>query len=152
MGLDRKGKPVDARGLFEAHLLSELITGIFLNYYKGFVDSEYTGALPNIRKGLVPRMIDEMGVDLHMEEILRVDDQKRMTDRELTAFLVRRGYEEVEASRFQRGVEDIRILSGPHLGGFNQGISLPEIIETVGTMSAMCIAGKYFRERTTGRG
>ena len=30
---------------------------------------------------LSSRMIEEMGVDRHMEEILRVQDQGRMTDR-----------------------------------------------------------------------
>ena len=42
-------------------------------------------------------------------------------------------------------------MSGPHLGEFNHDISLPELIEGVGTMSALCIAGKYQKGKNLDR-
>jgi hypothetical protein len=41
------------------------------------------------------------------------------------------------------GEKDILITSGPHLGDFNRQISLPELIEGVAAMSAVCIAGRF---------
>ena len=84
-----------------------------------------------------------MGVDRHMEEMFRAADQQAMTDKEFRRFLKNRGYSNEKIDNFQRGEKDIIIMSGPHLGEFNHDISLPELIEGVGTMSALCIAGKY---------
>ncbi len=47
----------------------------------------------------------------------------------------------------QKGVADIVIYSGPHLGGFNDTISLPELIESVSAMSALCIVGRFWKEK-----
>ena len=91
----------------------------------------------------VSRMIDEMGVDRHMEEILRPADQDQMTNEEFKAFLKRRGFSIEKIKTFRKGARDIVIHSGPHLGEFNHHISLPELIELVGTMSSLCIAGRY---------
>ncbi len=66
-----------------------------------------------------------------------------MTDKEFSRFLITRGYSDEEIDNFQRGEKDISIHSGPHLGEFNHDISLPELIEAVGTMSGLCVAGKY---------
>ncbi|MEW6327381.1 MAG: SidJ-related pseudokinase [Thermodesulfobacteriota bacterium] len=147
VGFDQGNKPVDARDLFDKQLLKELIRGIFLSYYQGFVGREYTGELPFDAEGLSSRMIEEMGVDRHMEEILRIADQKQMTDEEFKGFLDHRGYSPEEAARLKKGISEIVIYTGPHLGAFNQQISLPELIESVGAMSALCIAGKYWQER-----
>ena len=46
----------------------------------------------------------------------------------------------------KRGEKDILITSGPHLGDFNRQISLPELIECVAAMSAVCIAGRFMSE------
>jgi hypothetical protein len=35
------------------------------------------------------------------------------------------------------------IVSGPHLGDFNRQICLPEMIEAVAAMSAVCVAGHF---------
>ena len=109
---------------------------------------EFSGELPFDFDKFTERMIDEMGVDRHMEEILRVVDQAEMTDEEFMSFLEERGYTEKEVKEFQKGEEDIIMYTGPHLGGFNQRISLPELIETVGSMSALCIFGRYWREKS----
>lgn len=78
--------------------------------------------------------------------ILRVADQKEMSDEKFMCFLGERGYSDQKINELQKGIKDIVIHSGPHLGGFNESISLSELIESVATMSALCIAGKYWRE------
>ena len=143
MGFDSHGKPVDARDLFDREFLKELINEIFRNYYHGFVEDQFNENLPIDLEEFASRMIDEMGVDRHMEEILRAADQNQMTDEEFRVFLKRRGIPWKEICLLQKGVRDIIFHSGPHLGEFNHPISLPELIETVGTMSSLCIAGKY---------
>ncbi len=145
IGFDKNGKPVDARDLFNRQFFKEIIQGIFLNYYHGFTKTEFTGELPLNLDELTLRMIEEMGVDRHMEEMFRAADQEQMTDKEFRRFLKNRGYSNEEIDNFQRGEKDIIIMSGPHLGEFNHDISLPELIEAVGTMSALCIAGKYLK-------
>ena len=142
LGFDRQGNPVDVRDLFDKHLLEEVIRGIFGHYYNGFVGKKFGGILPLDFDALVTSMVDEMGVDRYMDEILRVVDQREMTDEEFTSFLKDRGYSKGAAKGFQKGLEDITIHTGPHLGGFNQRISLPELIESVGSMSALCIFGR----------
>ncbi len=152
IGCDRNGIPVDARDLFDRASLKSIISGIFKQYYQGFVGSAFKGELPIDLDRLTRRMIEEMGVDQHMEEILRVTDQEAMTDPEFRAFLCLRGYSEAEAVALEKGISDIAIQSGPHLGAFNRPISLPEIIEAVETMSALCMAGRYLERKGFGLG
>ena len=151
IGFDKNGKPVDARDLFNMQFFKEIIQGIFLNYYHGFTKTEFTGEFPLNLDELTLRMIEEMGVDRHMEEIFRAADQEEMTDKEFRRFLKNRGYSNDKIDNFQKGEKDIIIHSGPHLGEFNHDISLPELIEGVGTMSALCIAGKYLKGKKLDR-
>jgi len=95
---------------------------------------------------LVPRIVEEMGVDRHMTELLRRVDQAHMTDAAFLDFLRQRGYEDDRLEGLIRGEEDILIPSGPHLGDFNRQTSLPELIECVAAMSAVCIAGRFVTE------
>ncbi|MBW2107229.1 MAG: hypothetical protein JRI36_00985 [Deltaproteobacteria bacterium] len=88
-------------------------------------------------------MIEEMGVDRHMEEILRVADQQAMSEEAFVAFLIDRGYPEHDARSLKKAKQDIILHTGPHLGGFNERVSVPELIDAVSAMSASCIAGKY---------
>jgi hypothetical protein len=150
VGLDHKGEPVDARDLFDKQLFKELIQGIYIRYYHGFVGRELTGEFPFNVDNLALRMIEEMGVDRYMEEILRVPDQNQMTDKEFRDFLKRRGYTDQEIDGLKKGAQNIVIHTGPHLGGFNQRISLPELIESVGAMSALCMVGRYRKEKFYG--
>jgi len=145
VGFDEQGEPVDVRNLFDKELLKEIIRGIFGSYYNGFVGKKFRGILPFDFDGLVTRMVDEMGVNTYMDEVLRVVDQREMTDEAFTRFLEDRGYSKDAAKGFQKGLNDITIYTGPHLGGFNQKTSLPELIESVGSMSALCIFGRYCR-------
>ncbi len=151
IGFDKNGKPVDARDLFNRQFFKEIIQGIFLNYYHGFVKTEFTGELPLNLDELTLRMIEEMGVDRHMEEIFRAADQEEMTDKEFKRFLKNRGYSDEKIDNFQKGEKDIIIHSGPHLGEFNHDIYLHEIIEGVGTMSALCVVGKYLKGKNPDR-
>lgn len=148
VGLDADGNPVDARDLFAPPLLQNLVEAIFHHYYLGFVGDPFHGTLPFDLETLVHRMIQEMGRDQHMEEVLRVADQERMSELEFNEFLKRHGFTESDALSAKRGIRDIVLQTGPHLGGFNQGISLPELIEAVGSMSALCILGRFGKENT----
>ena len=146
MGFDAHGEPVDARDLFDRAALEGVVREIFQEYYHGFVGQAYRSGPPLDTCSLAERMIEEMGVDRHMGETLRLVDQEAMRDEEFRAFLLERGFSEENAARMRRGDEDVVISTGPHLGEFNRGISLPEIIEFVAAAAACCISARYFRE------
>jgi hypothetical protein len=152
MGWDGEGRPVDVRELFQPKRLGQFIEGIFLNYYEGFVGTSPKMNLPFDLSRLTFRMIEEMGVDRHMAEILRVQDQIEMSHDAFCRFLREKGFSGPEMEGLRKGDRDITILSGPHLGGFNEGTSLPELTEAVGAMSALCIAGRYCEENLKGSG
>lgn len=141
------GTPVDARHLFDQPLLREMIGEIFSNYYEGFTGMTAEAAPPVDIDVLTSRLVDEMGVDRHMEEILRVADQVEMDRQSFESFLMERELSPERIAGLEKGVADIAIETGPHLGDFNDRISVPELIEFTAATSAMCIAGRFFRER-----
>ncbi len=147
-GFDASGNPIDARDLFDRDLLKSLVTGSFENYYEGFTGRSFSGVLPVDTELLITRMIDEMGVDRHMVEMLRIADQEAMSAESFRNFLLERKYTPQEIDLLEQGRSDIAVSSGPHLGGFNEPISLPELIEAVETMAALCVSGKYINEKT----
>jgi hypothetical protein len=147
VGFDEHGKPVDARDLFDKEFLKASVWAVFFSYYWGFAGGAFRGEIPLDMDKLAGRMIEEMGIDRHMEEILRAADQRGMSDDEFGLFLKQRGFSDGEIDGLERGAEDIVVPTGPHLGGFNEGISLPELTEAVETMSALCMAGKYSRQQ-----
>ena len=142
-GLDENGQPVDARDLFDRQLLTSMVLGIFESYYYGFTGKAANGLLPVDLAHLTDRMIEEMGVDRHMTELLRRADQRQMNDVDFSNFLRQRGYADKQLKGVIREEKDILIHSGPHLGDFNRQISLPELIACVAAMSAVCIAGRF---------
>lgn len=142
-GLNLNGAPIDRRGLFDKPFFKELIQGVFFQYYSGFVGKNFQQKLSFDFETFTMRMIEEMGVDRHMVEILRTIDQRAMTDQAFRLFLNDNGFTEREIDRIEKGREDITIHSGPHLGGFNERISLPELIAFLSMTSAFCVAGKY---------
>ncbi len=146
VGFDSQGKAVDARDLFDKPFFKKLVRGIFLSYYKGFTGKGFEGDAPCDLDLLTSRMIEEMGVDRHMEEVLRIEDQRQMTDEDFRNFLLKTRYAGQDTRSPKKGAEDITLHTGPHLGGFNERISLPELIESVGAMSALCVAGRYRSE------
>ena len=123
-----------------------MIRDIFHGYYAGFTGRPPVAALPVDLDRLTGRMIEEMGVDSYMTELLRQADQKALTDGEFFGFLMERGYSAEQLKGLKRGEKDILISSGPHLGDFNRQISLPELITGVAAMSAVCIAGRFANE------
>ena len=147
VGQDAAGRPVDARDLFEPLLLSDMIRSICEGYRRGFVGFGGKGPLPFDLETAVVRMIEEMGVDRHMEEVLRTVDQNDMSREAFASFLMARGFSRVQAAAVRRGQADIVLQSGPHLGGFNQTISLPELIHMTGAVAADCVARRFRRER-----
>jgi len=147
VGLEPDGRPVDARELFDKPLLVKILETVFHHYYQGFVGKSFKGTLPLDFSHLADRMVDEMGVDRYMEEILRVVDQREMTDQAFFDFLAQRRVPKLTAMQLKKGADDITLYTGPHLGGFNQRISLPELIESVGTIAALCIYGRYCEEK-----
>ena len=146
-GVDAGGQPVDARHLFEKGVLKKIVYGIFHHYYRGFTGIHFNKRMPFDVDTLIERMIEEMGIDRYMEERVRVADQQAMTDKAFRSFLTDRGLEAETIESLKRGLDDIIIHSGPHLGAFNAPISLPELIESVASMAALCISGKYWCER-----
>jgi hypothetical protein len=139
------GDPVDARDLFDPDLLGRTIVAIFEGYYRGFVGTGASEKPPLEPQGLAARMIEEMGVDRHMEEVLRAADQRAMSRDAFQSFLSRRGFSARQIAALRRGEQDLTVLTGPHLGGFNQTISLPELVTAVEGMAAACIAGRHRR-------
>ncbi len=142
-GWDPAGRPADTRDLFDATLLHTLIFTISNQYHFGFVGRPAQNPPLLDEERLAGRMIEEMGVDYHMEELLRATDQQQMSQAGFETFLSQRGYTSQTISCLEKGAGDLAILSGPHLGAFNRGISLPELTEAVATIAAMCVAQKF---------
>jgi hypothetical protein len=147
VGLDANRRPVDARDLFDRDLLQAIVRRIWEAYAEGFFGQAPGESSAVIPAWMVDRMIDEMGVDRHMEEILRVVDQQAMSRTMFLSFLQSRGMSLKEAQRKVKGAADITLMTGPHLGGFNQPISLPELIEFAAAGAAHCVAGQFRREQ-----
>jgi hypothetical protein len=124
-----------------------MIREIFAGYFTGFAGSPPSMALPVDLGRLTGRMIEEMGVDRHLTERLRRVDQNQLTDAEFLVFLKQREYHGDPCEELIRGEKDIHITSGPHLGDFNRQISLPELIECVAAMSAVCMAGRFTTDK-----
>jgi hypothetical protein len=145
-GFDEQGRAIDARHLFDRRMLLNMVRNVFTGYYHGFVGSAYDDEPPFDLELLASRMIEEMGVDNHMEEILRRNDQRQMSDDVFAVFLRAHGFPNREVRAVRRGQQDIVLHTGPHLGGFNEGISLVELIEVAAASSATCIVGRYRKE------
>lgn len=146
-GWTDRGDPVDARHLFDKALFGRAVRTIFLNYYNGFTGMVFEGPLPVDVEAFVGCLIDAMGVDRHMEEILRVAEQTAMSEAAFGEFLASRGVGEARIRTLEKGRADIPILTGPHLGGFNQPISVPELIEFTAKTAALCMADRYCAQK-----
>ncbi len=152
VGLDAAGAPVDTRDLFDPEALNRVLSEVFDNYYRGFTGLVYAGPHPCDLAHLSRRLVEEMGVDRHMEELLRLAEQEQMSHCEFTDFLDRRGFSPELAAALKKDQQDIRILTGPHLGGFNERISVPELIEYTAALAALCIMDRYCSQHFTAPG
>ncbi len=145
-GSDEKGNPLDLRNLFDKPLFIELITEVVQSYYHGI-----TGLLPKnlpkfLNESLIDSLIENMGIDHHMEEILRIQDQINMSDNDFQKFLLSRGYDRHLLETIHKGEKDIILNTGPHLGDFNQPISVPELIEFLFCLSSLCVSDRFIME------
>ena len=82
------------------------------SYYKGFVGHDFPGEMPFDVKILASRMVEEMGVDHHMAEMLRQIDQQQMSDGEFRLFLEERGFSVKQAAAAPKGKQDIVLHTG----------------------------------------
>jgi hypothetical protein len=145
MGRTPDGGPVDARDLFDADLLARFVEAIMLGYFEGFVGKPYDLSLSLRAWPLVDRMIEEMGVDRHMREVFRAQDQLRMDRSGFERFLAERFMAPEDIAPLVQGADDIELLTGPHLGGFNRRISLPELVEHAASWAGLCVAARARR-------
>ncbi len=146
VGRTASNDPVDARRLFDEDLLVRVVDNVFVKYHEGFVGKAPAGP-PFCARSLARRMVEEMGVDRHMEELVRVADQEAMTDQAFVEFLVSRGMALDAAQGLRRGAVDVALATGPHLGAFNDRTSLPELGECTAAATAACLTGRYFQDR-----
>ncbi|WP_020585894.1 SidJ-related pseudokinase [Desulfobacter curvatus] len=141
-GTDDTCPYVDTRDLFCPDLFEVLLTGVCEHYFKGLTNSEtFNPALLNI-PALIENLIEKMGLDEHMQETLRVQDQLAMDDEQFQNFLTDRGVTSIPV----KGEEEIILFTGPHLGGFNQSISIPELIDFLFKFSAFCVAACFLKK------
>jgi hypothetical protein len=145
-GRDEQGEPVDVRDFFDKPFLRELIQGIFSNYYHGFSDVAFEDDMPADFNHLIYRMVQEMGVDNHMDEWVRIADQKVMSAGAFEEFLKHNQLSNKDVVQIEKGKEDLAIVTGPHLGEFGREISIPELTEFLEVASATCVLGKYLTE------
>lgn len=146
VGWDASGQAVDTRDLFDRDFFEVLVSAVYRAYYEGFTGRPSPDDARPAAAPLVDRMIEEMGVDRHMEEMLRVADQQAMDRGTFVAFLQSRGIPAEDAARMPQGREDIPLVTGPHLGGFNQSISLPELIAFAAAGAARCVGARFVLE------
>ena len=144
-GYDAKGAPVDARQLFDRSLLENILEDLIHYYGSGFTGLPFRNSFSKEVRLLAEELVDEMGVDRHMEEVLRIEDQNRLDTGEFRNFLLSRGIgkDELAGHEAVKGMENLSISTGPHLGGFNRRISTPRLIDLLFTLSALFISERY---------
>ncbi|HKJ98695.1 MAG TPA: SidJ-related pseudokinase [Desulfotignum sp.] len=138
---DRRGMtpdvtPEDTRDLFDRTAFESMIADVSGNYFKGLCKRDLPHELLQTIPRLTCALIQTMGYDEHMMEVLRIQDQNRMTKEQYQRFLHQRGVKTVPP----KGQTDIPLSTGPHLGGFNQSISVPELIEYLFRFSALAVS------------
>lgn len=141
-GKDENG-PQDTRDLFDPALFKSLVRGVVQAYHKGLTGN--TNSIQTDDLGLdllIPELIDNMGVDENMEEILRIQDQQDMDQKAFMEFLRQRGI----VSPVEKGKADLVLDTGPHLGGFSQPISVPALIDLLFRFSSLCVCDCYLLE------
>jgi hypothetical protein len=147
MGEDEKGALRDLRFLFDREKFIDLVSGVFQAYHSGFSgggpDSDLTADIET----LVDSLIEQMGVDRHMLELLRREDQNRMSTAAFYSLLSRHNLPVKSLAAIEKGRADIEIRSGPHLGPFNGPISVPELPTFLRSATAAIVAGRFMARR-----
>jgi hypothetical protein len=148
-GMDGDGRPVDVRHQFDRELFQELIVRSWAGYFRGFAGSAPGSPVPHLPHipSLVDDLVEAMGVDRHMEEVFRRDDQCGLDDGAFYRVLIDRGMTADAARGIRKGDADIRLMSGPHLGAFNGTISVPALIDFLAAAATLCILERHWRTR-----
>ena len=141
-GTDNTRPYVDTRDLFCPDLFESLLTGVCEHYFKGLTQCESFDPDPFNVPALIQQLIEKMGMDEHMQETLRIQDQLAMDDEQFKQFLTERGMTRVPA----KGEQEITLFTGPHLGDFNQAISIPGLIEFLFKFSAFCVSACFLKK------
>ncbi len=147
VGTDEAGALLDVRFLFDRDKYRELVRDVFAAYYGGFAK---TGPVPDLSadiETLVDSLINQMGMDRHMLEILRIEDQNRMSTEAFKAFVARYNLSAGGTATIEKGRADLEVQSGPHLGNFNGPISVPELTAFLRSASAAIVAGRFMARR-----
>ena len=108
-GIDNTLPYVDTRDLFCPDLFESLLTGVCEHYFKGLTQCETFDPTPFNFPVLVQQLIEKMGMDEHMQETLRIQDQLAMDDEQFKQFLAERGMTRVPA----KGEQEITLFTGP---------------------------------------
>lgn len=135
-GLTPDAIPEDTRDLFDRAAFESMIADVSQHYFKGLCQTDLPREILQTIPRLTRALIQTMGYDEHMEEVLRIQDQDRMTKEQYRQFLHQRGVTALPP----KGETDIPVSTGPHLGGFNQSISVPELIEYLFRFSALAVS------------
>jgi hypothetical protein len=145
-GYTKNGSPVDARHLFDRSLFKAILIQTVSNYCQQITGHTFKHAGSLIDDKLIDQLIDAMGVDHHMEERVRITDQNNMSAEQFYTFLKARGMTAEDIDQMEQGKNEIIINTGPHLGGFNQPISTPLLIDRLFSISSLCISDRYILE------
>ena len=143
-GRNEDGSPVDARDLFDRDLLARLLREMVSAYAEGFGATPPEYPTESQARRMANRLVETAGVDTHMLEILRIRDQNALDEEGFRAYLAEHGL----PMETPKGTADIVVESGPHLGGFNDRISVPELITFLEVATARLLSGRYARLRT----
>ncbi|MCP3921536.1 MAG: SidJ-related pseudokinase [Desulfobacterales bacterium] len=139
-----KNERCDCRDLFDIELFKNIINKIFILYFENFTGVKDSKL--NVDNSFVEKLVSEMGYDKNMDEIIRVVDQKELSQEEFTSMLLYKGLKTEDISRIKKGNKDIVLSTGPHLGSFNGKISVPELTDYLVKASSLCIIGKFLNQ------
>ena len=145
MGLTSQGEPVDARHLFDHSLFVHFLKTVVREFSSGFQGKALNS--DKIRyETCVDQLIEALGVDRHMTEVLRTQDQLGYDPKSFRALLGAKALDPEGVECLLPGEHDVTLITGPHLGEFNSRISVPELTSFTASVSGLCIAQAYFQD------
>ncbi len=147
MGLTLQGLAVDARHLFDRTTLISLLQAIVREFSTGFLGRALDTDTIGCHKFADP-LIEGMGVDRHMTEVFRMQDQLAYDPESFQALLRAKALDPGVTQNCLPGEQDITLVTGPHLGEFNSRISVPELTSFTAVVAGLCIAEAYFQEQS----
>jgi hypothetical protein len=147
IGLDGQGRPIDARDLFDTSILASWLERFFLAYYRGLNGRDFPGPCPLPPTGLAQGLVEALGRDQYMQEVLREQDLEYLGPTKVAAYLQSRGLDREQAQFLSHSDQELVIHSGPHLGEFNGRLEVPALLDYIAMASSICLAGRYFLEQ-----